>query len=98
MKKSGAVVRTDLCYLSHLPVLFVPRVCYLSHLPVLFVSVYVLIVTLLGKNIRNVCIRKMELVRKSLSKPADLRSQVGAKLSPEGRRTLAACDRREVVA
>jgi hypothetical protein len=98
MKKCDAMVRTGVCYLSHLPVLIVPRVCYLSRLRVLFVSVSVLIVTLLGKNIRNVCIRKMELVRKSLSKPADLRSQVGANFSPVGNTTLAEFDCREVVA
>ena len=89
---------SGVCYLSHLPVLIVPRVCYLSHLPVLFVSLSVLIVPLLGKNIRNVCIRKIKSVRKSLSKPDDLRSQVGANFSLMGNHTLAAFDCREVVA
>lgn len=98
MKNCYVVVGGKVCSLSHLPVLIVPRVCYLSHPPVLFVSLGVLIVPLLGKNIRNVWIRKINSVRKSLSKPADLRSQVGAKFSPEGRRTLAGFDRREVVA
>ena len=98
MKKCDAAVRIGVCYLSHLPVLFVPRVCSLSHLRVLFVSLSVLIVPLLGKNIRNVCIRKIESVRKSLSKPDDLRSQVRANLSLTGNHTLAACECREVVA
>ena len=66
-------------------------VCYLSHLSVL-------IVTLLGWNIRKEYIRKINCVRKSLSKPDDLRSQAGANLSLTGNHTLAACDCREVVA
>jgi hypothetical protein len=66
MKKCVSAVRTGVCYLSHLSVLIVPRVCYLSHLRVLFVSPSVLIVTLLGWNIRKECIRKIKSVRKSL--------------------------------
>ena len=98
MKKCGFLVGGKVCYLSHLPVLFVPRVCYLSHLLCAFVPLSVLIVPLLGKNIRKECIRKIESVRKSLSKPDDLRSQVGAKFSLAGNHTLAACECREVVA
>lgn len=99
MKNCGGVlVGGKVCSLSHLPVLFVPRVCSLSHLPVLFVPLGVLIVPLLGKNIRNTWIRKINSVRKSLSKPADLRSQVGANFSPVGNHTLPACDCKEVVA
>jgi len=94
----GVVTGGKVCSLSHLPVLIVPGVCYLSHLPVLFVPLGVLIVTLLGKNIRNTWIRKIKSVRKSLSKPADLRSQVGANFSPVGRRTLPGFDCKEVVA
>ena len=97
MKKCNSSVRTGVCYLSHLPVLIVPRVCSLSHLPVLFVSLSVLIVPLLGKNIRKECIRKIKSVRKSLSKPANLRSQVGANVSLAGIHTLATCECREVV-
>ena len=70
----------------------------MSHLRVLFVSITVLIVPLLGKNIRKECIRKIKSVRKSLSKPADLRSQVGANFPLTGNHTLAACDCSEVVA
>jgi hypothetical protein len=85
--------------LSHLPVLFVPVVCYLSHLSVLFVSLSVLIVTLLGKNIRKKkMIRKINSVRKSLTKPADLRWHVGTRFPLTGTSTLAAWDCREVVA
>ena len=99
MKTCESAVRTGVCYLSHLSVLIVPRVCSLSHLRVLFVSLSVLIVTLLGKNIRNnKVIRKIESVRKSLSKPDDLRSQVRANFSLAGNHTLAACECREVVA
>jgi hypothetical protein len=97
MKKRDSGMGGKLCYLSHLSVLIVPRVCYLSHLRVLFVSLSVLIVTLLGKNIRNVCIRKIKSVRKSLSKPDDLRSQVRANLSLTGNHTLPASECREVV-
>ena len=97
MKKCDSAVRTGVCYLSHLRVLIVPRVCSLSHLRVLFVPLSVLIVTLLGWNIRKECIRKINSVRKSLSKPDDLRSQVGANLSLTGNRTLAAFECREVV-
>ena len=93
MKKCVSAV----CSLSHLPVLFVPRVCSLSHLSVLFVSLSVLIVTLLGWNIRKEYIRKINCVRKSLSKPDDLRSQVGANFSLAGSHTLAAFECREVV-
>ena len=98
MKECVSAVRTGVCYLSHLSVLIVPRVCYLSHLRVLFVSLSVLIVTLLGWNIRKEYIRKINCVRKSLSKPDDLRSQVGANFSLTGNHTLAACECREVVA
>ena len=98
MKKCVSAVRTGVCYLSHLSVLIVPRVCYLSHLCVLFVSISVLIVTLLGWYIRKECIRKIKSVRKSLSKPAHLRWQVGARFPLAGTSTLAACDCREVVA
>jgi hypothetical protein len=98
MKKCDSAVRTGVCYLSHLSVLIVPRVCYLSHLHVLFVSLSVLIVTLLGWNIRKEYIRKINCVRKSLSKPDDLRSQVGANFSLAGNHTLAAFECREVVA
>ena len=97
MKKCDSAVRTGVCSLSHLSVLIVPRVCSLSHLRVLFVPLSVLIVPLLGKNIRNVCIRKIESVRKSLSKPDDLRSQVGANFSLTGNRILATFECREVV-
>ena len=97
MKKCDSAVRTGVCYLSHLSVLIVPRVCYLSHLRVLIVSLSVLIVPLLEKNIRKECIRKIKSVRKSLSKPADLRSQVGTNFSLTGNHTLAACECREVV-
>ena len=88
---------SGVCYLSHLSVLIVPRVCYLSHLGVLFVSMSVLIVTLLGWNIRKEDIRKINCVRKSLSKPADLRSQVTTDFSLAGNHTLAACECSEVV-
>ena len=98
MRMSTAVVVIDVCVLSHLPVCFVPRVCVLSHLGVCFVPVSVCFVPLLVKNIRKEWIRKINPVRKSLSNPADLRSQAGANLSLEGNQTLAACDRREVVA
>ena len=97
MKKCVSLLGGKVCYLSHLPVLIVPRVCYLSRSPVLIVPLGVLIVPLLGKNIRKVCIRKIESVRKSLSKPDDLRSQVGANFSLAGIHTLAACACREVV-
>ena len=98
MKKCVSAVRTGVCYLSHLSVLIVPRVCYLSHLPVLIVPPGVLFVTLLGCNIRNnKIVRKIESVRKSLSKPDDLRSQVGANFSLTGNHTLAAFECKEVV-
>ena len=97
MKKRNSGMGGGVCSLSHLPVLFVPRVCYLSHLRVLFVSLSVLIVTLLGWNIRKEYIRKINCVRKSLSKPDDLRSQVGANYSLTGNHTLAAFECREVV-
>ena len=97
MKKCDSAVTTGVCYLSHLSVLFVPRVCSLSHLRVLFVSISVLIVTLLGWNIRKEYIRKIYCVSKSLSKPDDLRSQVGANFSLTGNHTLATCECREVV-
>jgi hypothetical protein len=97
MKNRDYLLGGGVCYLSHLSVLIVPRVCYLSHLRVLFVSLSVLIVTLLGKNIRKECIRKIESVRKSLSKPDDLRSQVGTNFSLTGNQTLAACECMEVV-
>ena len=97
MKKCDSAVRMGVCSLSHLSVLFVPRVCSLSHRRVLFVSLSVLIVTLLGWYIRKEYIRKIKSVRKSLSKPDDLRSQVGANFSLAGIHTLAACACREVV-
>jgi hypothetical protein len=97
MKKCCSAVRTRLCVLSHLTLCFVPRLCVLSHLALCFVSLTLCFVPLLGKNIRNVCIRKMKSVRKSLSKPDDLRSQVGANFSLAGIHTLAACECREVV-
>jgi hypothetical protein len=97
MKKCDSAARTGVCYLSHLSVLIVPRVCYLSHLRVLFVSLSVLIVPLLGKNIRKEYIRKIKCVRKSLSKPDDLRSQVGANFSLTGNHTHATFECREVV-
>jgi hypothetical protein len=96
MKRCDSAVWTGVCYLSHLSVLIVPRLCVLSHLALCFVSLTLCFVPLLGKNIRNVCIRKMKSVRKSLSKPADLRSQVGANFSLAGK-TLAACECMEVV-
>jgi hypothetical protein len=65
MKKCDSAVRTGVCSLSHLSVLIVPRVCSLSHLRVLFVSISVLIVTLLGWNIRKECIRKIVTLQPS---------------------------------
>jgi hypothetical protein len=57
----------------------------------------VLIVPLLGKNIKNISIRKIKPVRKSLSKSAHLRWQIGANFSLPGIHTPAALDRREVI-
>ena len=74
------------------------RLCVLSHLALCIVSLTLCFVPLLGKNIKKECIRKINCVRKSLSKPDDLRSQVGANFSLMGNHTLAAFDCREVVA
>ena len=97
MKKCVSAMRTGVCVLSHLTLCFVPRLCVLSHLTLCIVSLTLCFVTLLGWNIRKECIRKINCVRKSLSKPDDLRSQVGANLSLAGNHTLAAFECREVV-
>jgi hypothetical protein len=81
MRMLTSAAGINLCYLSHLPVLFVPPLCYLSHLPVLFVPLPVLIVPLLGLTIRNACIRKTNLLVNPL---VTLPSRV-----EEGRRRLA---------
>jgi hypothetical protein len=98
MKNGVAAVGKCLCVLSHLSLCFVPTLCVLSHWALCIVPATLCFVTLLGKSIRNRCIRKMNLLRKSLSKPADLRSQVGASFSLTGDRILLGFDPREVVA
>jgi hypothetical protein len=70
MQMFSVLVGNDLCSLSHLIVCFVPSLCVLSKLSMCFVSFIVCFVTLLGLSIRNACIRKIKLVKKSLSKPA----------------------------
>lgn len=88
MNNRISAVKSPLCYLSHLPVLFVPGVCYLSRSPVLFVPLDVLIVPLLVYNIRNISIRKIKPVKKSLSNPAAFGGQGETSPSQVTPRTL----------
>lgn len=88
----------DHCVLSHLSLCFVPRLCVLSHPTLCIVPATLCFVTLLGLNIRIECFRKIKVFNKTLSKPADLRSQVEASFSLTGKTTRQACACMEVVA
>ena len=70
MRMLSAAVRMNLCVLSHLTLCFVSVVCVLSHLTLCIVPLTLCFVPLLGKSIRKESIRKINPLRKTVSKPA----------------------------
>ena len=87
---------SELCVLSRQPLCIVPDLCVLSHSGLCFVSTILCIVPLLGKNTRKLVIRKTELSRNPIIKPAANGGQVGRMIPAGGKDAILGTHGKEV--